>query len=132
MAIIIIDFNLKNLNPSLQVGDLVYAQTTNKQIPLGVSEGELLDENALIGILRKIDVNSISGIIQLHIDTEENGVPVGANLYTPKPNDFIMFSKYNQSMGDVIGYYAKVRFANNSNKKAEIFSVGSEIIINSK
>ena len=52
MAIIIIDFNLKNLNPSLQVGDLVYAQTTNKQIPLGVSEGELLDENALIGILR--------------------------------------------------------------------------------
>ena len=110
MAIIIIDFNLKNLNPSLQVGDLVYAQTTNKQIPLGVSEGELLDENALIGILRKIDVNSI----------------------TFKPNDFIMFSKYNQSMGDVIGYYAKVRFANNSNKKAEIFSVGSEIIINSK
>lgn len=132
MAIIIIDFNLKNLNPSLQVGDLIYAQTTDKQIPLGISEGELLNENALVGILRKININSTNGTVELRIYTEENGVPVGANLYIPKTNDFIMFSKYNQSMGNVIGYYAEVRFANNSNKKAEIFSVGSEIIINSK
>ena len=43
-----------------------------------------------------------------------------------------MFSKYNQSMGHVLGYYAKVRFVNSSHKKAEMFSVGSEVIINSK
>jgi len=43
-----------------------------------------------------------------------------------------MFSKYNQSMGNVIGYYAKAKFVNDSSEKAEIFSVGSEIIINSK
>jgi len=41
-----------------------------------------------------------------------------------------MFSKYDQSMGDVMGYYARAKFTNNSRKKAEIFSVGSEVTIN--
>ena len=45
---------------------------------------------------------------------------------------FIMFSKYSQTDGDVIGYYAQAKFINNSKEKAEIFSVGSEVIINSK
>ena len=43
-----------------------------------------------------------------------------------------MFSKFNQTDGDIIGYYAQARFKNNSSAKAELFSVGSEIIINSK
>ena len=43
-----------------------------------------------------------------------------------------MFSKYNQMDGDVNGYYAQATFKNNSTEKAELFSVGSEIIINSK
>ena len=43
-----------------------------------------------------------------------------------------MFSKYNQMDGDVNGYYAEATFKNNSRIKAELFSVGSEITINSK
>ena len=43
-----------------------------------------------------------------------------------------MFSKYDQTDGDVNGYYAEAKFSNDSKVKAELFSVGSEIIINSK
>jgi hypothetical protein len=43
-----------------------------------------------------------------------------------------MFSKYNQMDGDVNGYYAEATFQNNSKTKAELFSVGSEVTINSK
>ena len=59
-------------------------------------------------------------------------LPVVSNTYKPLGGDFLMFSKYDQSAGDLIGYYAKVGFVNDSKEKAEIFSVGSEIIINSK
>ena len=50
----------------------------------------------------------------------------------PSVNDFIMFSKYSQTDGDVSGYYAEATFKNNSLEKAELFSIGSEITINSK
>ena len=43
-----------------------------------------------------------------------------------------MFSKWNQTDGDVVGYYAQANFINNSKEKAELFSVGSEVIISSK
>jgi hypothetical protein len=43
-----------------------------------------------------------------------------------------MFSKYSQTDGDLLGYYAEAKFVNNSKIKAELFSVGSEITINSQ
>ena len=43
-----------------------------------------------------------------------------------------MFSKYNQTDGDVVGYYAQANFINDSKEKAELFSIGSEIKISSK
>jgi hypothetical protein len=52
--------------------------------------------------------------------------------YQPINNDFLMFSKYDQTDGDLLGYYAEATFINNSIEKAELFSVGSEITINSK
>ena len=50
----------------------------------------------------------------------------------PQNGDFIMFSKYDQTDGDVNGYYAEAKFMNDSKIKAELFSVGSEIIVNSR
>ena len=79
----------------------------------------------MVGVLSRIDVNNNSTVLLVD-ETVVN------NPYTVTSSDFIMFSKYDQSMGDVIGYYAKVKFVNNSREKAEIFSVGSEVIINSK
>ena len=43
-----------------------------------------------------------------------------------------MFSKYDQTDGDVIGYYAEAKFVNDSKQKAEIYAVSSEVVINSK
>ena len=123
--------NITSLNVSLQVGDLIYAKSTSEQIPNGILEQDATgayaptNQQGMVGVLSRIDVNNNSTVLLVD-ETVVN------NPYTVTSSDFIMFSKYDQSMGDVIGYYAKVKFVNNSREKAEIFSVGSEVIINSK
>jgi len=117
-------YNLKNLNTSLQVGDAIYAKSTVGLLNDNSKDGGTIDANKLIGILRKID-NTVDDICDLYVDdTNHNGVV--------RANDFIMFSKYNESNGDIKGYYAEVKFVNNSTDKAELFSVGSEITESSK
>jgi len=121
---------ITNLNNSLQVGDLVYASTTFVQPNSEDQQSDPSQANTgvtqIVGILSRITFGP-SGIT---LDVDETGfLP---NNYVPIQGDFIMFSKYSQTDGDVIGYYAKAKFTNNSVEKAEIFSVGSEVIINSK
>ena len=51
----------------------------------------------------------------------------------PAGNNYYMFSKDNTvNLASVLGYHAEVQFVNNSSKKAEMFSVGSIIQLNSK
>ena len=118
---------ITNLNNSLQVGDLIYGCSTDTQPNSGDQQSLQADTGAtqIVGILRRITAEP-SGFT---LDVDESGV---SNLYIPIPGDFIMFSKYSQIDGDVIGYYAKAKFINDSREKAEIYSVGSEVIINSK
>ena len=128
--------NLKNLNASLQVGDAVYARTTTTQLGANDAEAGIpsillgsIDATIptgapnLIGILRKID-NLGDGQYHLHIE-EELG-------YSFSAGDFIMFSKFSHGDSGVLGYYAKAKFVNNSVRKAELFAISSEVIINSK
>tara|TARA_R110002012_G_scaffold65371_3_gene171301 strand:+ start:828 stop:1214 length:387 start_codon:yes stop_codon:yes gene_type:complete len=127
---ITITLNITNLNDSLQVGDMVYSTSVNSQAganDLEDTAGALgnVGTNQLVGILRRITIEPNNVIL----DIDET---VLANFYTPVAGDFLMFSKWNQTDGDVIGYYAKASFINNSKEKAELFSVGSEIVINSK
>lgn len=123
--------NSINLNVSLQVGDLIYASSTSQQAGAKDQEQDStgayasINEQGMVGILRRVDISSDNIVLQV----DETAIN---NPYTPTSGDFIMFSKYDQSMGDVIGYYAKARFTNDSKEKAEIFSVGSEVTINSK
>ena len=120
--------NITNLNTSLQIGDLVY--TTNVNF---VDNNNTLDQQSsntvepinIVGILRRITNNQ--GVIVLDVDE----TPF-FNSTMRDENSFIMFSKYDQTNGDVVGYYAKAKFSNNSKQKAEFFSVGSEVTINSK
>jgi hypothetical protein len=118
--------NINNLNSSLQVGDMIYAVTTN---PVGagldLESNVEMGVNRLVGILRRI--TTTANTIVLDVDDS-----LFLNPYIPMANDFLMFSKYSQTDGDVNGYYAEATFRNNSKTKAELFSVGSEIIINSK
>ena len=124
--------NIKNLNNSLQVGDMIYATETQQSAqdlysPLisSPSGPTSLGVNRLVGVLRRITIDGSTVVLDVD-DLLFN------NSYTPVPNDFLMFSKYDQTDGDVNGYYAEATFKNNSTEKAELFSVGSEIIINSK
>ena len=51
----------------------------------------------------------------------------------PQLDDFIMFSKDNKAnLSSLLGYYAKVKFTNNSTDEAELFSVGANIFESSK
>lgn len=118
------------LNVSLQVGDMIYARTTLQQTGANDLQGgpTTVDTDAthIVGVLRQIN---FLGDNQWSLEVDETVV---SNTYKPLVGDFLMFSKYDQSSGDLIGYYAEAKFANDSKEKAEIFSVGSEIIINSK
>lgn len=114
---------ISNLNNSLQVGDMIYAVTTSDSAPEDLQGIPTTGVNQLVGILRRITVAGTTIVL----DVEDN-----INSYIPQRDDFIMFSKYDQTDGDVNGYYAEAKFSNDSKVKAELFSVGSEIIINSK
>ena len=126
-----ITLNLTDINTSLQVGDLVYARETMTQVgannpQTGPNASTGTGSNHLVGVLRKIEDQG--GLFRLFVD---NAMLAGA-AYTPSVNDFLMFSKYSQGDSGVLGYYARAKLVNNSQDKAEIFAVSSEIIINSK
>ena len=117
---------ITNLNNSLQVGDMVYAVSSIRQTGAEDFQDNTLagtGNNAMVGILRRI--TTLGNVVVLDVDDTTTS-------YIPVRGDFIMFSKYSQTDGDVNGYYAQATFSNNSKVKAELFSVGSEIIINSK
>ena len=123
---IVITLNVKNLNDSLQVGDMIYATPTAIQTGAEDFEhaGGSVGQAKMVGVL--LDIKFLpNGNVALSI--AEDG-----RSYEPSAGDFIMFSKYSQQDGDVNGYYAKANFVNNSKEKAELFAVSSEIIINSK
>ena len=120
--------NLNNLNVSIKVGDMVYATPTKTQAgaeDLQHTSGPT-GSAKLVGVLRRIAEPS-SGIFRLDVYETPFTLP-----YVPGDDDFIMFSKYSQTDGDINGYYAKANFVNDSREKAELFAVSSEIVINSK
>ena len=117
--------NINNLNNSLQVGDMVYATPTTPVVGGNDTQSNgIVGEPLIVGILRRITVTGSFVVL----DVDETTFP----LNIPSANDFIMFSKYSQTGGDVNGYYAEATFKNNSKQKAELFAVSSEITINSK
>ena len=133
MITLILD--IKYLNNSVQVGDIVYARKTNVQAGANDTQAGTMGttgEDDIIGILRQININADVNSPDFQKTFLEIDESVIISPYDPVPGDFIMFSKFNQTDGDIIGYYAQARFKNNSSAKAELFSVGSEIIINSK
>ena len=127
---IVLQFNnLRNLNVSLQVGDAVYARSTFTQPgadDLQQQGAGTTGVNHWIGILRRI-IDLGNNEYELFVDDS-----MVSNSYSFQPNDFIMFSKYDQSDGDVLGYYAEAKFVNDSKLEAELYVVSSEVIINSK
>ena len=119
MALINLTFN--SLNTSLQVGDTAwYVATSNNSANT--------EDIVKIGEVKEINNNTI-------VVHYVGGPSTIGTQYSGSSLDgfFIMFSKNNKvNLGDLKGYYAEVKFVNNSKDKAELFSVGSEISISSK
>ena len=122
------------INVSVQTGDIAYY--LNNVTNLGT--GELFsghiptthkhsNYNDIIKIGRIIQVNRIGNSIRC------NWNPIPSTALFPPIGAFIMFSKDNKAnLNSLLGYYAKIRFTNNSTDKAELFSVGCEVFESSK
>ena len=132
----------QNINVSAQVGDIGYfVQVNNNTIDNIDFDANYTTPNTApiqkIGEIIAINVMSpIQTNVVFSIHTWAN-VPDGINVSAGNPaqldNYFIMFAKDNSvNLSNILGYYAKARFTNNHPRKAELFSVGSEIQKSSK
>ena len=94
------------LNTSVQVGDVAYYVTQ-------IDPSKVLTWNPNIYTKASSDI--------------------ATNIASPTTNDFIFFSKDNQANASgLIGYFAEIKFKNDSTTEAELFSVGSEFFESSK
>ena len=108
------------LNVSIQVGDIAYYCLTT---PLGIHDTASQPDIIKIGDIIMIYNNNIIC----------NWLPNPTSAPYPTQEHFIMFSKDNKvNLSSILGYYAEVKFKNNSTNKAELFSVGSEMFVSSK
>jgi len=120
MPLITIGFS-QPINVSVQVGDLAWYVPTNLQgVPGNQYQTNDVDNIVLIGPITNINGNILT------IDQPTGQTP-------PTASDFIMFSKDNRAnISGVLGYYARVKFINDSKGPVELFAVGSEVFESSK
>ena len=115
-----IEIQFDELNVSAQVGDVVYASTVSGS---GFSEFDSSSVNStkIVGPIISID----GGVIVVAVDLDTTTRPLESSFFSFAKNKIVNTS-------EVLGYYAKVDFFNDSKDKVELFSVGSEIVESSK
>ena len=120
-----------DMNTSVQIGDIVYysSNPTVYGAHFTPGDGPIYDPH---------DTVTINDTTKLGIIVSMNGncltVEYDDAFVSPPASDaFILFAKSKQlNTTSLKGYYAKVKFVNNSSDHAEIFSVGSDIGLSSK
>ena len=111
------------INVSVQVGDIAYY--LNDITNLGLHTHS--NQEDIIQIGEVLDVNRTLNTILC------NWNPNPTWALFPTSDKFIMFSKDNKAnLSSLLGYYAEVKFVNNSPDKAELFSVGADFFESSK
>ena len=111
------------INVSVQVGDTAY-YTANAST-LGTHTHSNYNDIIQIGDI--ISINRTTNTIVCDWN------PNPSNAAYPTGDVFIMFSKDNKTnLSSLLGYYAEVKFVNNSPYEAELFSVGADIFESSK
>ena len=109
------------LNVSCQVGDTAYYVATTSTGGFTVNSNNVEE----IGTITTI-TNPTSSAPTIVCNTTLPGSLNGQSY-------FVLFSKDNKvNLSSILGYYADVKFKNNSTAEAEIFSVGAEIFESSK
>ena len=134
--IITLNFDYE-INTSLQVGDQVYH--TGTSLLGGFEQNDIVfGGQTHIGT-----VHNILSLFQIEVYSEyvcENTIIPGcANIgdplpgIIPSPPDYISFSKNRiVNNSDLLGYYASVKFVNDSITDAKLWAIASEVTENSK
>jgi len=109
------------LNESCQVGDTAYYVTTTTSGGFSINSDNVTE----IGQIRQI-TNPLSSSPTMICNTDLGGGDHGESK-------FILFSKDNKAnLSSVLGYYASVKFVNNSNSKSELFTITADAFESSK
>ena len=118
------NFPIESLNSSLQVGDIIYyVPTPPNSTPYDVGSLSNVQEYGVLTAITEILIQGVAAF-RLTIDSR---------LSTPITSNYLMFAKDKKiNTTSLAGYYADIKFVNNSIDKAELFSVGSEITESSK
>jgi len=118
------NFPIESLNSSLQVGDTIYyVPTPPNPTPYDIGSLSNTQEYGVLTAITDITLLGSAGF-KLTIDSK---------LSAPITNNYLMFAKEKKiNTTSLLGYYADIKFINNSRDKAELFSVGSEITESSK
>jgi len=146
MPIVTINFN-RNLNVSVQVGDIAYfinptdvgptktytaTKTPHKTGPQSgiIKIGEIIELDCCTNMASYLT----GGYIKCEMPQDLFNAYYDQIIdLTPGPSSFIMFSKDNKAnMSSILGYYASAQFRNNSTDEAELFNVGMDIFESSK
>ena len=112
------------LNEAVQADskDIAYYADTSQTTFGNGSTVQFADNVIKLGPI--VDVSYINNTIT---------VDLANSTVLPSTNDFIFFAKDNRAnMTSLLGYYNEVEMTNNSTSKAELYSVGTEIVESSK
>ena len=112
------------LNVSCQVGDTAYFVETSSDGGFNINNNQVTE----IGQIRQITPFNGS---QSSIVCHNNDTLPGS--FSNSPAKFILFSKDNKAnLTSILGYYASIKFVNDSLTEAELFSINVEAVESSK
>ena len=118
-----IDINFEeDQTGNVSIGDVLYASTVN----LLNADANNTVGYATLDLQTIIKIGEVIGVNTNQVELKDNSGVVTAGTY--------IFSVKNHTIesAGMLGYYASVKFENDSKEKAEMFSVGSEITPSSK
>jgi len=123
-------YDFPSIPDSIQVGDTGYYATTTSTVG-GFSTGTGIVAFGLVSIITRTTVPpTVTFIVD---DTSSISPFTVPDITIPTQGQYIMFGKNKAvNTSSLLGYYAKVKFINNSTEYAELFSAGSEISESSK
>ena len=112
-----------SINRSVQVHDILYyapASVTTHPVDTVL----LYNSIVRVGVITAVNRTSSGGTI---VVDQDNTVPFPSN------GDFIFFNKEaSTNNSHIVGYFAELKFENNSNKKIELFNISAEVFESSK
>ena len=120
------------INSSLQIGDIVYyaPSATFLSLPNSNIGATTTSSMVKLGVVSLI----VADPPTIHVIYDDDPGNTGnTSVFPPSTNDYVMFEKDKQvNSSSLIGYYADIKLTNNSKKKIELFSLGSEVTESSK